>query len=349
MLALHNWNSLKYANPPSDLEEQSQTTRPVRESPAVKVNNIPGPTIAARKPGLVGSEWNHHRLISTEEQRQRSMAIHRHEVQTDGLYPINCPEFFKYGIRFEPDPIETNVYRTVVINGLTSDTTLGQVLPKVRGGMVIEAQLLNTMEILGCNSVLVVFLHEDGAMSYDEYTKQHSIVINNRRLGVNTVPTPTYPINPRVKTRIEVHKQTRCLEVRNFPRHISPSQLQRDLQGHDLQGPRPVHLNMRTDGVLELGFASINHAGRAFGMLTTFRAYIGSRTSFVPDPCAQPVETLLESQVQHDEYLTTLEVAAAVALPEDFDVASDAEPAIMVEDGQVPLGQGWNSGLLPKL
>ena len=332
MLALNNWDSLKYADPPSDHEESSRDAWNRLADPSFKAGQQSRAAPAASTPKSKGPSLDHHRPMSSSEERERSIAIHRKEIKSEGPYALKFPDFFRYGIRFKPGPGDTDIYRTIVISGLSKDTTMGQILQNVRGGMLFRVHLLDTWRFMGSNSALVVFLYEHGAFAYDEYTSKHPIIINGQKLRIKLVKTATYPIDPKTRNAIEVHHHTRCLEVHNFPRHVPAARLLSDFHKTvDLRGNAIEHMRMRKDRVLELGFASVNQAGHAFALLTNFRLYMGSRTRFAPDPCAQPVETLLKGHKDHSKHSTDLELAAATALPEDLDASSDNEPVSLTD------------------
>lgn len=207
----------------------------------------------------------------------------------------NFPDFFKYGVRFNPSTCERDVYRTILFQGLSINTTLGQLLQRVRGGMIVDAKILSTETIVGSNSALIVFRFEHEALTYEDYSKKHPIIVNGQAIKAKALSTPTYPMPLNLRKAMGTYLHTRCLEVYNFPRKVPIAELRANLRVcPQIEGDRMVHLNMRTDGVLEVHFSSVFYAGQGYGMFTAFRTYRGCRTSFVPDPCAQPVETLDE-------------------------------------------------------
>lgn len=204
------------------------------------------------------------------------------------------PDLLKYGVRFKPDPSERNIYRTILVQGLSSDTTMHQLLQRIRGGKVVDAKLLETSKLIGSISALIVFLHEHAAMAYEEYARSSPLTINNQLVSVKVLNSPTFPTRTGLKKAIEDLQHTRCLEIHNFPRHVSESQLRLDLRvSAHMKGDRVEHLKMRKDRILELHFPSIDYAGQGFGMFTTYRRYKGCKALFVPDPCAQPLETFV--------------------------------------------------------
>ena len=173
------------------------------------------------------------------------------------------------------------------------DMTISTLLEKVRGGLVVDAKLLNIKEIAGSKTALITFFHEYSALAYEEYAESHPRLFNNPSVEVKTLSTPTWPLSICLRKAIEEHKHTRCLEVYNFPKHISQEKFRNDICiCPQMNGDRIEYMAKREDGVLELRFSSIDYAGQGFGMFTCFRDYKRCKAVFVQDPCAMPLETL---------------------------------------------------------
>jgi len=258
-----------------------------------KNNRKPSVTKSSQGPISDKPSWQVCKLFSSEEQREDTIALHKAEIGPHERSFV--PDLFKYGVRFKPDPSERNIYRTILVQGLSSDTTMRQILQNIRGGEVVDAKLLETCKLTGSNSALIVFLHEHAAMAYEEYARNNPLTINNQPVSAKVVNSPTYPTRTGLKKAIEDLQHTRCLEIHNFPRQVSESQLRLDLRvSAHMHGDRVEHLKMRKDGILELHYSSIAYAGQGFGMFTTYRLYKGSKACFVLDPCAQPLATLLQ-------------------------------------------------------
>ncbi|MCJ1286623.1 hypothetical protein MMC26_005969 [Xylographa opegraphella] len=218
----------------------------------------------------------------------RESAIKNHRALT-GFQECRFPDLFRCGIRYEPPASQTNTFRMVSIMNLPIDISLKELMAKIRGGTVVSCNLLDTRSITGTFSALVRFLHEHEALAYDDFAAAHPISFRGLRAQITIVKTPSWPLSLPHTKAIFNHHHTRSLEVVNFPRNVPPAQLTRDLRTHPIE-----HMQMRKDGILELKFSSIDHAGRAFGLLTTFRKYRECGVSFSEDPCALPLSTLLE-------------------------------------------------------
>lgn len=234
--------------------------------------------------------WKVSKLFSSQAQRENTIGTHKSDA---GPHEHIFPDFFKYGVRFDPDPSEHNIYRTITISGLPIDMTISTLLEKVRGGLVVDAKLLNIKEIAGSKTALITFFHEHSALAYEEYAESHPRLFNNSSVEVKTLSTPTWPLSVSLRKAIEEHKHTRCLEVYNFPKHISQEKFRNDIRVcPQMNGDRIEYMAQREDGVLELRFSSIDYAGQGFAMFTCFRGYKRCKAIFVQDPCAMPLETL---------------------------------------------------------
>lgn len=166
-------------------------------------------------------------------------------------------------------------------------------LEKVRGGIVISAKLLDTTTITGAYTALITFLHEQAAMLFEHYAIRHHLSFAGHRVNVELLSKPTWPTPIPLQKAIYDHGHTRCLTIRNFPRNISPEALRRDLHVCSVMvTDRIESMNMGTNSVLELRFESIWTAGKAYGILTSWRGYRQCKVDFSPDPCAQPLEIL---------------------------------------------------------
>lgn len=214
-----------------------------------------------------------------------------------GPQDLRFPDLFRYGIRFRPDLSERDAYRTIIISNLPLNVTMTKLLNRVRGGLIISAKLLDTAKLTGRMTALIIFQYEYAAMAFEEHAQEYPIKLNALTARVELVPTPTWPEPINLRKAINDHQHTRCLEVYNFPRHIGEKVLRRDLRIHNvLVWDAVEHVQMRTDGVLELRFSSIKYAGQAFGILGSFRDYKQCNAYFVADPCAQPFEVSVSNK-----------------------------------------------------
>ena len=243
----------------------------------------------------VEPRWSISETFHSSQERENAALLNR---SIAGSSELRYPDLFKHGIRFNPLENERDVYRTVIVSSLSPDIKLGTLLNFVRGGPVIDVKLLDTVKITGMKSALIIFLHEYAAMAFEDFTKNHPVIIDGVAAQVHVVPTPTWPMRIPLRKAIFDHHHTRCLKVVNFPEQISAQRFRADLNTClKMDFDRVTYMHKRKDGILELHFSSVDWAGHAFGMLSSYRAYRGCTPLFAPDPCAQPLETLEDQRM----------------------------------------------------
>ncbi|KAI9745735.1 MAG: hypothetical protein M1818_001271 [Claussenomyces sp. TS43310] len=221
-------------------------------------------------------------------------AIISYQQSNAGLEKHALPDFFKYGISYQPSESEQNYLRTVHIGNLPSDITICDLLARVRGGMIVSATLTNTISITGAMSALVVFLNEASATAYAEFMKLHPVYFGSRQAIVTSLTMPTWPINAGLRKAVYEHHHTRSLVIRNFPLGIAKEHLIYDMAGGSRhRADAIVDIYADSDASLHIAFALINAAGSAYGVLTRYRDYRDLDIEFEEDPCARPLEDLL--------------------------------------------------------
>lgn len=168
-------------------------------------------------------------------------------------------------------------------------------LEKVRGGTVVDAKLLDTAKIIGSNTALVTFLYELSAMAYEDYARLHPITFSNAPARIAVVSSPTWPMPFSLRTAIEKLGHTRCFEVHNFPPNISLPAVRQELTFSPVMKSNSLEcMTLGADGVLELRFSSIRAAAQSFALFRKTFRYRDCTVKCIPDPCAQPLETLLK-------------------------------------------------------
>lgn len=283
--ALNAMKALNYPLPMLDMVKRAGT--------ALESSRLCPETPQRSSTATYAPRWSKSKVFNSDRERSTAQAINERSA---GFSDLRCPDIFKHGVRYDPDESRRDVYRTVVVSGIPAGVEMDTVLSQVRGGPVIEATLMDTIKMTGKNSALIVFLHEHSAMAYEDYAKKNPIVLGGLQARVDVLSTPTWPIRIHLRKAMYDHQHTRCLEVRNFPRDITPTKLRNDLRVcEELKSHRIVVMKMRKDRILELQFSSIDSAGHVYGMLTSFKAYRECSVCFVADPCAQSVDTLLEN------------------------------------------------------
>lgn len=284
-----------------------------------EVANTSFPTVKATKESSRSTEIFH------PDERDCVIMINRREA---GAKDLRFPDLFRYGVRFTPDSNESNVYRTIRISGLPSDITMMKLLEKVRGGMVLDAKLLDTMSITGDMTGLVTFLHEHAAMAYEEHAGKNVISFNGLSAKITLVRTPTWPISIKLRKAINDFGHTRCFKVHHFPRVIKPVALKMELAVCSVVDINGVEsMSMSKDDVLGLRFSSILFAGQASALFSCTPRYEGCVVQWIPDPCAQSLETLIENG---NKELEVVKETSPVAL-----IESVPEPTTFGEAGRL--------------
>lgn len=241
---------------------------------------------------FIEPRWSPERSLDSSQDRATAALINRRGTWA-GARDVPCPGFFKHGIHFVPRPTEHDFYRTIIISKLPLSITMEALLEKVRGGVLIDAKLLNTANLTGSNTALVTFLHEHSALAFEDHAKKYPMIFSNFFVQVAVIPTPTFPISIDLRTSIE-EGRTRCLEIHGLPPNISLPALRQELTNLPVMRSTSLEcMRLRADGVLELRFPSIRAAEYSSAFFRKTLRYRGCTIQCLPDPCAQPLETLL--------------------------------------------------------
>ncbi|KAL8978630.1 MAG: hypothetical protein Q9205_005831 [Flavoplaca limonia] len=232
-------------------------------------------------------KWPAGSFAVSAAEREAAIFVHRKNVSNQ---ENRFPDVFEYGIRFRPDPMETDVYRTLVVTGLPFKVTMSALLQQIHGAAVVDAKLLDTASIDGHSTALITFVHEFDAKAIEQKAHETPWEFFGKPVIVTLLPTPTWPMPGNLRAAIIDHRHTRCLEVHNFPRAFKPAELEYDLRIHrGMTSNRIEAKTMRSDGVLELRFNSVKYAGQAYSTLTTYKRYEQCQVKRVADPCTSPL------------------------------------------------------------
>ncbi|KAL8808731.1 MAG: hypothetical protein Q9200_004082, partial [Gallowayella weberi] len=203
----------------------------------------------------------------TMDKEERAFAItDHHRLARDKK---SLPAFFKFGIRFHPSSVMEDSFRTVIIDNLPPNLSVSTLLLQVRGGAVMDAQLLNTTSIHGRSSALITFVRERAARIFEERARTMSLHFAGIRARVVLLPTPTWPMPYDLQASILQHGHTRCIEVHNFPQNLSPSALEQNLHMCPSITPNRIERSeLRSNNILELHFTSIKYAAIARAIIS---------------------------------------------------------------------------------
>ncbi|MCJ1408701.1 hypothetical protein MMC19_002776 [Ptychographa xylographoides] len=238
------------------------------------------------------------RFLGAPEERNHTILVHENPA-CNGQRDL--PNLYHHDIRYEPLPGQANKLQTVSITNIAPITSLKELMTVIRGGTIVYCHLLDTLGITGSMSALIRFIYEKNALDYIEFAAIHPVAIHGRRIQVRLVQSPSWPLPPsRTKAIVDNHL-TRVLEVKDFPRNVTPNNLCRDLRINRMRKSGPLeYMKMREDGILELRFSSIDHAERAYAVLTTWPVYRQCHTQFAPDPCNLPPVVLKDEGIARD-------------------------------------------------
>lgn len=230
-------------------------------------------------------------ILTAASNIESPIRLHERRV---GLQDRKLPDLLKqpYAIQYIPAPGTRNLYRTLVISNLPQATTMTALLDQVRGGVIFDAKLLNTTTITSGKTALVSFLHQQNAEAFEAHAKRHPIIIQDRTAKVTLLKTANWPSPFSQRAMLEGNR-TRCLEVTEYPRHVTCSDLRRKLRVCSvMKVDRIEHVALRYDGVLALRFDSIADAWKAQGMFASSQEFRGCVVRFAMDPCAKPISAV---------------------------------------------------------
>lgn len=263
--------------------------------------------------------WKTLKVIDSNAERTHAIFINERSA---GINDLRFPEFFNHDVRFVPGSSEQNIHRTIVISGLPINTSMKTLMNHIRGGAVFDAKLLDTLNITGAKTALVVFLDENAAFAYAEHANMQPITINNEVIQVSVVPTPTWPIPASLRKRINTLGYTRCFEVHNFPDEVSLETLKTKLGSLVLTTTHLESISIDENNVLELRFSSIGFAAHCSEMFTSKLHHRGCNLIWVPDPCAQPLDTLFQESIRPS---ASFEEDVVVPIVDIVDCSADTE------------------------
>ena len=144
--------------------------------------------------------------------------------QGDGVTPIYGPRHNPGphsldALRYTPGLTAKNAYRTIIISNLSQSTNYEQLFSNLRGGIIVQAQLLKTSTITktATCTALVHFFKQDAAEAFAAFAKEHGVIVGGLRAEVTMLATPTWFIQPSLRYGIEICNYSRCFEVTGLP------------------------------------------------------------------------------------------------------------------------------------
>ena len=196
---------------------------------------------------------------------------------------------------YRPNPTARNLHRTIVLTGLKPSCSISQVLNHVCGGLIVEAVLMNTVSITGANSALISFFEEQSARAFKAYTEAYPITIDHQNIVVYILPTASWPLPLGLKRNIREHRHTRCLKIQDFPSNVSLLNLRQDLELKPFVKYQSIDgMTMDADRTLVIRFCSIFAAQQASTVLMSMLKQYRCRIQFAEDPCARPIDGIVD-------------------------------------------------------
>ena len=219
---------------------------------------------------------------------ERALAITMHQRYSSEKEP-SLPDYLRFGIRFRPGPTMENVFRTVVVDNLPCNFSISTLLQQIKGGAVLDAKLLNTTSIHGRTSALITFVHDQAAKAFESRSRLQPLEFDGVMARVVLLPSPTWPMPKKMDASVLQRGHTRYFKAHNFPRNITPAELEKDLHKcHSITSHSIEAKKLGSDGVLELRFTSVKYAEIAWGVFSNNQRYRQCILKYMPDPCSEP-------------------------------------------------------------
>lgn len=265
---------------------------------------------------------------STSQQEQTSAPIATQSGVPLPPYRFTWEEGMWIPLAYSPRLEDRDVYRTVLVTYIPSNVSLGQVVEKVRGGMIVKASALNTVGLktkptIKTLSAMIVFFSSESAQSYVEHCKHNGLCFPSTSnpdisimLKAEVVKTPTWPLDNKTIRDITTRNLTRCIDIHSLSPDTTVSVVLAALRREDDSISYPLKAEIDATGVMHLEFASIKDACKVANILVHTPYRIDSRLQwgFVPDPAAMPLSTLESLASNHIKNETE---AADVSIPTD--------------------------------
>ena len=220
----------------------------------------------------------------------------------DQAFPRQREDLF-----YTPSTGNSKGQRTVLVSAIALSVNEQQLLSQVRGGILVQLQLLNTSAItkIPAKSALIEFYTHDSAVAYTTFRGLHPLIFDGMRASVQLLQTATWPMPNLVRNAIELWQYSRSIGVSNLPGGVNMGVLRRDLcvtpemkwAGLEVM----ASFGDNKTRTLMLRFVAVKFAVSASRLLTTSYKYSGCKIRWLPDPCALPLETLLRGADEQEE------------------------------------------------
>lgn len=197
--------------------------------------------------------------------------------------------YSQHPVRYMPEPHDTDLYRTIMIDYLALGTNLRNVLAHVHGGQLESIQLFDPVSSLHpWMTARIVFKQEVAATQMWRYAVENPTIINGKPVRVWQVMEPTYPC----LKHIEAAKSTRVLRIQNVPSHTAFINLRKKLTPFKEAGD--IVLFRVYENELSVEFRNILEALHARTMLESDKSFNFATFTFDEDPCVGDWKRSLE-------------------------------------------------------
>lgn len=222
-----------------------------------------------------------------------------HERSLSPFAPFHVSELFARS----DDP---RTHRSVLITNIPPNTTLSQVLDRVKGGKIVSATYMETAGMrtkpyMETNSALIVFFAGRDAAKFVQHSKENKFIFfwsekweAPFKATAKMLDSPSRPIPQALLKGILQDGMTRMVFVHGGPPGLTP----RLVMEHVVEGndsiKQPLNMGVDQDGVMFLEFASIAEAKAVWQAIS--KTFTGLSRGFLRDPCERPLDTVQNAQ-----------------------------------------------------
>ncbi len=272
---------------------QSAITREAPNTPKSTESDVTSQSsLNNRRNAANGQQWS--------PQPAPSKPGHGHNGRA-AVLPKKAPKLFRY----QPRAGDEDVYRTVMLTGVSALTRMCDLMSCVAGGVIYSAQLLNTMLICGTVTARVIFVSQASAKQFIHASHAVPIELHGHVIKTTLLGVPTWPLSVTERAQITRERETRCLVIRNAPPEVTVNTLHDVLQQNMITTQHWLETISVSQGTFTITMQSIRIARQAYLVLANCSWMKDVSLEFGRDPCDQPV----------CEFLAAKFLAAVAAVP----------------------------------
>jgi hypothetical protein len=204
--------------------------------------------------------------------------------------------FFKHDTATAPsDGFAKNCQRTIVFRNLPNDTTHADIMPHVKGGLILDVFLRRHDH--ACS---VSFLFEEDATAFYRYAKRRDIYIRGRRIDIVWAER-SFVLQNNITNKIRMGA-TRNLVIKSSGRKHTEEDIRDDLDHiHNL-----IVITVKFEGAsIIITTNSVQNALFAKTCMMSRQKYKGCRIDWAPDECDVDIPSLKQNAGQNGQRKTT--------------------------------------------